>query len=114
MTIAALVVLPFGARFALPALHQPSVLLAAFAIAIMSSVIPYTCEMYALGRIPVRVFGILMSIEPVVAAIAGLIFLHETLSLRQVAAIAAIVAASVGTTLTMERGSIVEDLKNQP
>lgn len=114
MTIAAVVVLPVGAIPALPALHNPSVLFAATAIAVLSSVIPYTCEMYALGRIPVRVFGILMSIEPVVAALAGWIFLHETLSVRQILAIAAIVAASIGTTLTMGHSSTPQDMKDHP
>lgn len=114
MTIAALVVLPVGASFALPALHNSSVLLAAIAVAVLSSVIPYTCEMYALGRIPIRVFGILMSMEPVVAALAGWVFLHETLTARQIIAIGAIVAASLGTTLTLDRASSVEDLKDHP
>ncbi|MGN6516775.1 MAG: EamA family transporter [Rhizomicrobium sp.] len=114
MTIAALVVLPVGAGHAMPAFREPSVLFAATAIAVLSSVIPYTCEMYALSRIPIRVFGVLMSLEPVVAALAGWIFLHEILTARQILAIAAIVAASLGTTLTMSRGTAAQDLKDHP
>jgi inner membrane transporter RhtA len=112
MTIAALTVLPIGASSALPALHQPMTLLNALAIAILSSAIPYTCEMFALSRIPMRVFGILMSLEPVVAALAGFIFLHETLTMRQSIAIAAIVAAALGTAMT-EQGQ-AGDLKDHP
>lgn len=112
MTIAALVVLPVGASAALPALGQPSILLAALAIAVMSSAIPYTCEMFALGRIPMRVFGILMSLEPVVAALAGFVFLHEALTLRQTIAIAAIVAASLGTAMTMQTQA--DEFKDHP
>jgi inner membrane transporter RhtA len=112
MAIAALVAFPFGASTALPALHQPVLLLNGFAIAVLSSAIPYTCEMFALGRLPVRVFGILMSLEPVAAAIAGFVFLHEALSSRQLAAIAAIVIASLGTALTMQNQTA--DLKDPP
>ena len=112
MTIAALVVLPVGASTALPAVNQPAILLNALAIAVLSSAIPYTCEMFALGRLPVRVFGILMSLEPVAAAIAGFIFLHEALSGRQLAAIAAIVIASLGTAMTMQNRAA--DMKDPP
>lgn len=114
MTIAALTVLPVGASSAFPVLYQPPVLLTALAIAVLSSAIPYTCEMFALGRIPVRVFGILMSLEPVVAALAGFVFLHETLSARQIIAIAAVVTASLGTALTMQNQAEVRDLQDHP
>jgi inner membrane transporter RhtA len=114
MTIAALTVLPVGASGALPVLHQPPILLAAFAIAVLSSAVPYTCEMFALGRIPVRVFGILMSLEPVVAALAGFVFLHEALTTRQILAIAAIVAASLGTATTMQNETEMRDLQDHP
>jgi inner membrane transporter RhtA len=114
MTIAALTVLPIGASAALPVLHQPPILLAALAIAVLSSAVPYTCEMFALSRMPVRVFGILMSMEPVVAALAGLVFLHETLTMRQIVAIAAIVMASLGTALTMQNQGEIRDLQDHP
>jgi inner membrane transporter RhtA len=114
MTIAALTVLPVGASSALPTLHQPAILFNAFAIAVLSSAIPYTCEMFALGRIPLRVFGILMSLEPVVAALAGFIFLHETLTMRQIIAIAAIVAASLGTAMTAQNQAEIRDLQDHP
>jgi inner membrane transporter RhtA len=114
MAIAALTVLPVGASSALPALHQPPVLLAALAIAVLSSAVPYTCEMFALGRMPVRVFGILMSMEPVVAALAGFVFLHETLTIRQIVAIVAVVIASFGTAMTMQNQAEIRDLQDHP
>jgi inner membrane transporter RhtA len=114
MTIAALTVLPAGVSPAIQALGQPSILLNALAIAVLSSAIPYTCEMFALGRIPVRVFGILMSLEPVVAAIAGFVFLHEALTIRQIVAIAAVVTASLGTAMTMQNQEEVRDLQDHP
>lgn len=114
MTIAALTVLPAGASAALPALHQSAIFFDAFAIAVLSSAIPYTCEMFALGRIPVRVFGILMSLEPVVAALAGFVVLHEALTVRQIIAIAAIVAASLGTAITTRNENEASDLKDHP
>lgn len=114
MAIAALTVLPAGAESAFAALHQPPILVAALAIAVLSSAIPYTCEMFALGRIPVRVFGILMSMEPVVAALAGFVFLHEALTMRQTIAIAAIVIASLGTALTMQNRREILELQDHP
>ena len=101
MVFAALVAVPFGAVHAGAGLLSPVVLLPGVAVAILSSVLPYSLEMFALSRIPVRVFGTLMSVEPAIAAAVGWVLLHETLTLRQGAAIAAIMLASVGVTLGM-------------
>jgi inner membrane transporter RhtA len=64
----------------------------------MSSVIPYSLEMEALRRIRPNVFGVLMSLEPAVAALAGLIVIGQSLSAVDVLAIAFVVAASAGAT----------------
>ena len=72
-------------------------------VALLSSAIPYTLEMIALKGLPARTFGILMSLEPAVAALLGLVFLHELLSFRQWLAVALIIAASTGSTLTSRR-----------
>ena len=72
----------------------------ALAVALLSSAVPYTLEMMALRVLSSRTFGILMSLEPAVAAFVGLVFLHEVLSLRQWLAVALIIAASAGSTLT--------------
>jgi inner membrane transporter RhtA len=72
-------------------------------VALLSSAIPYTLEMIALAAIPARTFGILMSVEPALAAFAGLIFLHELLRPPQWLAVALVIAASTGSTLTSRR-----------
>ena len=66
----------------------------------MSSVIPYSCEIVGLTRLPTRIFGILMSLEPAVAALSGFVFLHERLSPLQILAILAVIAASLGAVAT--------------
>jgi inner membrane transporter RhtA len=71
-------------------------------VAIASSVIPYSLEMEALRRLPARVFGILMSLEPAVAALAGLVVLGQTLALREWAAVALVIAASAGATANVD------------
>ncbi|HET9727670.1 MAG TPA: DMT family transporter [Gemmatimonadales bacterium] len=72
-------------------------------VALLSSAIPYTLEMSALRALPARTFGILMSLEPAVAALAGLAFLREVLSPSQWLAVALVIAASAGSTLTARR-----------
>jgi inner membrane transporter RhtA len=62
--------------------------------------VPYTLEMVALTRMPARTFSTLMSIEPAAGALSGFLFLSEVLTLTQWLAIAAIITASIGTTLT--------------
>jgi inner membrane transporter RhtA len=73
-----------------------SVLAVGFAVAMLSSAIPYTLELEALRRMPANVFGVLMSLEPAVAATAGFIVLGEDLAAREVIAIGLVVAASAG------------------
>ncbi|MEJ2853014.1 MULTISPECIES: EamA family transporter [unclassified Saccharothrix] len=98
MVFGALVALPFGVADAGTALLDPVVLVAGAAVALLSSVVPYSLELEALRRIPPRVFGILMSLEPAVAAVAGLLVLGEELGLAQWVAVVCVVLASVGAT----------------
>ncbi len=100
LTVAALVVLPFGLAHTGTAMFSPALLLAGLAVGLLSSAIPYSLEMVALKRLPRRTFGILLSMEPAMGALAGLVFLHETLSAQQWLAIASIIIASVGCTVT--------------
>ena len=100
MIIAACIAFPVGVLHAGTGLFAPALALPALEVAVLSSVLPYTLEMFALPRIPVRVFGTLMSVEPAVAALMGLVLLHETLSWRQCAAIGAIMIAALGTSLS--------------
>lgn len=101
MCAGALVVLPFGAVPALTAFTAPELLGIALAVAVLSSVLPYTLEMLALTRLPARVFGVSMSLGPAIAALAGWLVLHEALSQLQYLGIAAIVVASGGAALSV-------------
>ncbi|WP_231114732.1 EamA family transporter [Lentzea aerocolonigenes] len=98
MVVGAVIALPFGVSSAGTAMLDPVVLAAGFAVALMSSVIPYSLELEALRRMPPRVFGILMSMEPAVAALAGLLLLGEELKPAQWVAVCCVVIASVGAT----------------
>ncbi|HEV7529411.1 MAG TPA: EamA family transporter, partial [Solirubrobacteraceae bacterium] len=79
MIVAALVAVPVGVADSGTALIQPWILVAGLGVALMSSVIPYTLDLEALRKIPPRVFGILMSLEPAMAALIGLVLLQEAL-----------------------------------
>ncbi len=100
MVIGTLVVLPAGVMHAGSALLTVSLLPIAVAVAVLSSALPYTLEMYALSRIPTRTFGILMSVEPALAALAGLAMLGEQLTSLQWIAIGCVMLASVGSAGT--------------
>ena len=104
MSTAALVILPFGVSTAGVALLAPSVLLLGLGVALVSSALPYSLEMIALRHIPKRTFGVLLSVEPAIGAVAGMVLLHEQLSPLQWLAIACIIAASIGAVLTAPRG----------
>ncbi|EJL02180.1 integral membrane protein, DUF6 family [Pseudomonas fluorescens Q2-87] len=99
--IAALFVAPIGIIHAGAALLTPSLIPVAIGVALLSTALPYTLEMISLTRMPARTFGTLMSVEPAIGALSGLVFLHEYLSLAQWLAIGCIILASVGATLTM-------------
>lgn len=81
-------------------LVEPEALAAGLAVALLSSVIPYTLESESLRRLPARVFGVLMSLEPAVAALAGFVVLGQRLSARDLVAVALVICASVGVTRT--------------
>jgi inner membrane transporter RhtA len=105
MTVAALVILPFGAAVAGPSLVAPSILALGLVVAIASSALPYSLDMVAMRGMPQRTFGVLLSGEPAVGALAGVLFLHEHLAPQQWLAIAAIIAASAGAILTTRERS---------
>lgn len=110
VTVAALVVIPFGVVDAGPALFQWTAMPLALAVAVLSTALPYTLEMIALTRLPARTFGTLASLELAVAAVIGLSFLGEHLAAGQWLAIAAIIGASVGaiSTGTPEKAPILD------
>ncbi|MBD3947618.1 EamA family transporter [Nocardioides ganghwensis] len=74
------------------------ILLIGALVGLLSSVIPYSCELVALRSLRPAVFGILMSLEPAAAALAAIVVLQEHLSPVQWLAIACVVAASIGAT----------------
>ena len=100
MLVGACFIFPFGIFSAGVAMFAPSVLPLAVVLGIFSSALPYALEIHALKNLPAQTFGILMSMEPALAALSGLIFLHEALTLGQWLALACIIAASLGATLT--------------
>jgi inner membrane transporter RhtA len=110
LAVATLLVLPFGGEGAARAFTDPTLLLAACGVALLSSVVPYGAELAALRRIPTRVFGVLMSLEPAAAAVAGLLVLGQELGAREVAALLLVSAASAGVTVGARR----EPLPTQP
>jgi inner membrane transporter RhtA len=76
----------------------PWILAVGAGVAVLSSAIPYALEMEALRRLPIGVFGVLMSLEPGVAALAGYVLLGEGLAAREIVAILLVVAASAGAS----------------
>jgi inner membrane transporter RhtA len=98
MAVAALVAVPFGVVTAGKALVAPWVAVRGLGVALLSSVIPYSLELEALRKIPPRVFGILMSVEPAMAALIGVVVLQESLHWSQWFAVLCVVAASAGAT----------------
>lgn len=85
------------------ALLQPTVLLTGVVVGLVASTIPNSLEMYALKRLPRHTFGIMLSLEPAVAALAGVLVLHESLPPQQWLAIACIMAASIGSVWSRNR-----------
>ena len=101
--IAAVIVVPIGAIQAGPALLSPHALLFGAGVGFLGTALPYALEMIALRALPARTFGTLMSLEPAVGALAGLILLGQVLSFTQWVAITAVVAASAGAAATIRR-----------
>ena len=96
--VGAVAVAPIGLTTGGSDMWQADVLLLAAAIALLSSVIPYSFELEALRRMPATVFGILMSLEPAAAALVGLVVLNEVLHAQEWVAIGLVVAACLGAT----------------
>jgi len=91
---------PYVVAHAGTGLLEPVVLLTGLAVGVLSSVVPYSLELVALRTMPAKVFGILMSLDPAAAALAGLVLVGEQLTAVQWIALACVVVASVGVTRT--------------
>jgi inner membrane transporter RhtA len=103
MIVGALVVLPVGVAASGSAMLKLSALPLALVVAVLSSALPYTLEMFAMTRMPTRVFGIFMSLEPALAALVGLAMLDERLTPLQWLAIGCVMLASFGSAATAAR-----------
>ncbi|HEY8640083.1 MAG TPA: EamA family transporter [Solirubrobacterales bacterium] len=109
VTIAALIQIPAGLASGGSELIAPAVLGAGAAAAVLSTIVPYAAEIEALRRIPPAPFGVLMSLEPAVAALVGLIALDQGLDAGEIAGIALVVIASIGAIRTARLPAPVVD-----
>jgi len=91
---------PIGIAGAGPEILHPRVLLLGSAVAVLSSALPYTLDLAALRRLPAQVFGVLLSLGPAIAALVGVVVLHERLQAREWLAVGLVVLASAGVTWT--------------
>ena len=103
MAIAALVVAPYALVEGGIEKFAPGLFLPCVALAVLSSALPFTLEMKALRQLPSRTFSVLMSLEPVIAALCGLVLLGEHLTQAQWIAVALVVIASAGATSSVRR-----------
>ena len=103
MVVGAIIVLPAGVIQAEGALVQPHLLGAALVVALASSVLPYSFELEALRRLPESVFGVLLSLDPAVATLAGFVLLGQALGPRELLAIGMVVVASAGAAAFSRR-----------
>ena len=103
MAVGALIVLPAGVIQAQGALAEPDLLGSVLVVALASSVLPYSLELVALRRLPEAVFGVLMSLDPAIAALAGFVVLDQALGARELLAIAMVVVASAGAASLSHR-----------
>ena len=106
MLFASILIVPFGISENGLNNLTPTFLYLGIALALLSSAIPFTLEMKALGQLPARTFSILMSLEPAAASIFAFIFLQEHLAFNEILAVVFVVIASVGSTITSKRTTI--------
>jgi inner membrane transporter RhtA len=103
MLLGALLITPWGIVSAGSSLRDPQVVGAAAGVGLLSSALPWSLELEALRRLPTNVFGVVLALEPVIAALMGSLFLHEHLGGRAWLAIALVVVASAGAALEITR-----------
>lgn len=99
LAFAAVLAFPFGASQATAVLDDPQLLIAVAAVALMSTIVPYGLELTALRRIPTRVFGVLMSLQPAAATLSGFVILNQRIGVPELVALVMVTAASAGVTL---------------
>lgn len=109
LVFSAVIVLPFGAAQATAVIDDPALLAGVALVALLSTIIPYGLELTALRRIPTRVFGVLMSLQPAAASISGLIILNQRLGVPELAALAMVTVASAGVTMANKDKAVPQD-----
>lgn len=109
MMVAAVILVPIGVWSAGSLLLNGHFLLVGAGVAVLSSVLPYSLELEALRRLPPQAFGVLMSLEPGIAALVGVLLLHEQVGLRAAVAIALVIAASLGATQLRKSAKAAQD-----
>jgi inner membrane transporter RhtA len=107
--ISAIIIVPIGLIDRGAALLSSAILIPGLFVAVLSTALPYTLEMIALTRLPARTFGVLMSIEPAFGALIGYLYLHEWLTGVQWTAIALVILASIGATVSAQQKIPVGD-----
>jgi inner membrane transporter RhtA len=105
MIIAAIVMIPLAVPVASDLISDSWILLTAFGVALLSTTLPFTLEFSALKRIPARNYGVLVSAEPAVAALVGAVLLGERIGIQGMIAVACVVIAAIGITVSDHRGS---------
>lgn len=103
MMVAAVIAFGFGGGRAATVFTRPDLLLSVFVVAILSSAIPFALQFFALQRLPSRTFGVLLSVEPVVAALVAFLFLNQRLNLPEVLGIVCVTIAAVATARSAKR-----------
>jgi inner membrane transporter RhtA len=106
LVVAAIAITPVGVKAGGAALFRPEIVAIGVGIGLLSSVVPYSLELEALRRMPPRVFGILMSLEPAVAALVGLVLLGQLLTATEWIAIGCVMVACIGATRGASAGRL--------
>lgn len=109
MLFASLLIIPFGIMENGLSNLTPNLLGMGIALALLSSAIPFTLEMKALGQLPPRTFSILMSLEPAAASICAFLFLQEHLNFSEIIAVFFVIIASIGSTMTAKKTIPIKD-----
>ncbi len=109
MAVGAVLLVPVGVAGAGSALLDGRVIVIGAAVAMLSSAVPYSLELRALRRLPTGVFGVLMSIEPAAAALAGLVVLGEVRHARELGALALVGVASAGAASSTNAENLPRD-----
>jgi inner membrane transporter RhtA len=109
MAVGAVVMLPAGVVAGGSQLFTPYVLTLGLTVAVLSSVVPYSVELIALRRVTPRAFGVMLSLDPAVAAAAGLLLLGQHLTAREWVALALVIAANLGNSLVGQPAAVVQE-----